>query len=47
MEHTPLVARAVDAGLFLRRCSQLREFAQLRSWIAQLAAEEAPCAANA
>lgn len=47
VEHTPLVARAIDAGLFLRRCGRLREFAQLRSWIAQLVAEEAPCAANA
>ena len=47
VDHTPHVARAIDAGLFLRRCSRLREFAQLRSWIAQLTAEEAPCAAHA
>lgn len=47
VDHTPVVARAIDAGLFLRRCSRLREFAQLRSWIAQIAAEEVPCASHA
>lgn len=47
VEHTPVVARAIDAGLLLRRCTRLREFAQLRSWLAAIAPEEAPCSAHA
>ena len=47
VDHTPAVARAIDAGLLLRRCTRLREFAQLRSWLAAIAPEEAPCSAHA
>lgn len=47
VDHTPAVARAIDAGLLLSRCRVLREFAQLRHWIAQIVSEEAPCAAHA
>lgn len=45
VDHTPVVARAIDAGLLIRRCARLREFAQLRSWIAEIDPEEAPCTA--
>ena len=41
------VARAIDAGLLLSRCRVLREFAQLRDWVAQIVSQEAPCAAHA
>ena len=44
VDHTPVVARTVDAGLLVQRLSHLREFTQLRSWINQIATEEAPCA---
>ncbi len=47
IDHTPAVARAIDAGLLLSRCRVMREFAQLRSWIAQIVSEEASCAAHA
>jgi hypothetical protein len=42
VDHTPIVARAIDAGLLLSRGRVLREFAQLRDWIAQIVSEEAP-----
>ena len=45
VDHTPVIARSIDAGLFLQRVARLREFAQLRTWITQIAVEEAPCAA--
>ena len=45
VDHTPVVARTIDAGLLVHRLGRLREFAQLRTWITQAAAEEAPCAA--
>ena len=47
VDHTPAVARAIDAGLLLSRCRVLREFAQLRDWVAQIVSQEAPCAAHA
>ncbi len=34
VDHTPNVARAVDAGLLVQRCQRLREFDRLRSWLA-------------
>lgn len=45
IDHTPVVARTIDAGLLMQRIARLREFAQLRTWITQIATEEAPCAA--
>ncbi len=45
IDHTPVVARTIDAGLLVQRLGRLREFAQLRTWITQIAVEEAPCAA--
>jgi len=45
IDHTPVVARTIDAGLLMQRLARLREFAQLRTWITQIATEEAPCAA--
>ncbi len=45
IDHTPVVARTIDAGLLEQRLGRLREFAQLRTWITQIAVEEAPCAA--
>ena len=45
VDHTPVIARIIDAGLFLQRLTRLREFAQLRTWIIQSVVEEAPCAA--
>lgn len=45
VDHSPVVARAIDAGLFVQRVARLREFTQLRSWISELSFEEAPCAA--
>jgi len=44
IDHTPVVARTIDAGLLVQRLGRLREFAQLRTWITQIAVEEAPCA---
>jgi hypothetical protein len=44
IDHTPVVARTIDAGLLMQRIARLREFAQLRTWITQIATEEAPCA---
>ena len=46
IDHTPVVARTLDAGLFLHRLDRLREFSQLRTWIAQYAPQEASCAAS-
>ena len=46
IDHTPVVARTLDAGLFLSRLERLREFTQLRNWIAQIAPQEASCAAS-
>jgi len=46
IDHTPVVARTLDAGLFLSRVDRLGEFTQLRTWIAQHAPEEASCAAS-
>lgn len=43
VDHTPAVARMIDAGLLLQRVGRLREFAQLRTWITQIAAQEASC----
>ena len=45
IDHTPVVARTIDAGLLVQRIARLREFAQLRTWITQIVVEEAPCAA--
>ncbi len=45
VDHTPVVARTIDAGLLVQRLGRLREFAQLRTWITQIVVEEAPCAA--
>lgn len=45
VDHTPTLARMIDSGLFVQRVARLREFTQLRAWIAQIAVEEAPCAA--
>jgi len=45
IDHTAVVARTIDAGLLMQRIARLREFAQLRTWITQVATEEAPCAA--
>ena len=45
IDHTPVVARTIDAGLLVHRLGRLREFAQLRTWITQAVTEEAPCAA--
>lgn len=45
IDHTPVVARTIDAGLLTQRVGRLREFAQLRTWITQIAVEETPCAA--
>ena len=45
VDHTPVVARTIDAGLLVHRLGRLREFAQLRTWITQIATEEAPCVA--
>ncbi|HKY14812.1 MAG TPA: hypothetical protein VJM33_07780 [Microthrixaceae bacterium] len=45
IDHTPVVARTIDAGLLTQRLTLLREFTQLRTWITQIATEEAPCAA--
>jgi hypothetical protein len=44
IEHTPVVARVIDAGLLLHRLARLREFTQLRTWITQTASMEEPCA---
>lgn len=44
IDHTPIVARTIDAGLLMQRLDRLREFAQLRTWTTQIAVEEAPCA---
>jgi len=46
IDHTPVVARTLDAGLFLSRVDRLGEFTQLRTWIARHAAQEASCAAS-
>lgn len=35
VDHTPNVARSVDAGLLVQRCHRLREFDSLRSWLAE------------
>lgn len=40
VDHTPNVARAVDAGLLVQRCHRLREFDSLRSWLAERGAAE-------
>jgi hypothetical protein len=45
IDHTPVVARTIDAGLLVHRLDRLREFTQLRTWITQIATEEAPCVA--
>ncbi len=45
VDHSPVVARTIDAGLLVQRLDRLREFAQLRTWITQIATEEAPCVA--
>jgi hypothetical protein len=45
IEHTPVVARVIDAGLLLHRLARLREFTQLRTWITRTAPKEEPCAA--
>jgi hypothetical protein len=45
VDHTPVVARTIDAGLLVRRLARLREFTRLRNWITQIATKEAPCAA--
>jgi len=44
VDHTPTLARTVDAGLFVQPVGRLREFVQLRAWITRIAVEEAPCA---
>ncbi|MEI2699050.1 MAG: hypothetical protein V9E94_12145 [Microthrixaceae bacterium] len=46
IDHTPVVARTVDAGLFMHRVHRLREFAQLREWITQIVAVETSCTAS-
>ncbi len=46
VDYTPVVARTIDAGLFMHRLDRLREFGQLRSWIGQIALWEAPCMAS-
>jgi len=46
VDHTPVVARTVDAGLFMHRVHRLREFAQLRAWIDQVVAVETSCSAS-
>ena len=46
VDHTTAVARAIDAGLLLSRCRVLREFAQLRDWVAQIVSQEASCDAH-
>ncbi len=45
IDHTPVVARTIDAGLLMQRVNRLPEFGQLRSWIIATALDEAPCAA--
>ncbi len=45
VDHTPVVARTIDAGLLMQRLDRISEFSQLRTWITQIATEEAPCAA--
>ena len=47
IDATPVVARSIDAGLFLHRIDRLREFAQLRTWITQIDAVETSCTAPA
>ncbi len=47
IDHTPVVARTVDAGMLMHRVDRLREFAQLRDWIAQIDVVETPCTAPA
>ncbi len=47
IDHTPVVARTVDAGLLMHRFDRLREFAQLRAWIAQIDVVETSCTAPA
>lgn len=47
VNHTPGVARTIDAGLLMSRFARLREFTELRTWLTQIATEEAPCAALA
>ena len=47
VEHTPVVARTIDAGLLTQRVCQLREFTQLRNLITQIATEDTPCSAPA
>jgi len=39
-----VVARTIDAGLLLARVDRLGEFTRLRTWISEIATEEAPCA---
>lgn len=41
VEHTPTMARTLDAGLFVQRVTTMREFAPLRAWIGQHLVEEA------
>ena len=41
IEHTPAMARTLDAGLFVQRVTTMREFAQLRGWIGQHLVEAA------
>ena len=47
VDHTPVVARTVDAGLFMHRVHRLREFAQLRAWVTQIVAVQTSCTAPA
>ncbi len=47
VDHTAVVARTIDGGLLLPRLARLGEFAQLRTWITQIAPKETPCAAVA
>lgn len=46
IDHTPVVARTVDAGLLMHRVHRLREFAQLRAWITQIVAVDTSCSAS-
>lgn len=41
VEHTPAMARTLDAGLFVQRVTTMREFAPFRAWIGQHLTEEA------
>jgi hypothetical protein len=44
VDHTPSVARIIDAGVFMHRHQRLREFTQLRYWLTPTTrTQETPC----